>query len=300
MVMSQEKFDLMFMSYLEKNNGVSNNTVQAYKNDISYFCDFLACSKMMVLDATVDTIEAFKIKMKNDGKAVSSVSRALSTVRAFYTFLIHNGYASNNPAKSVKNDKSSNEKSFEILTSDEIDTLIGMPSGSDDKSVRDRTILELLYATGMKVSELVSLDVSDYNETLSYIRCRSECESKDRAIPLYPKIKKMLSLYISRSRKALICDADEPALFVNINGARMTRQGLWKIIKVYASEAGINKDITPRALRHSFATHLLENGADVSQVKDILGHSDISTTNIYVNYLKNRVSGELLHFHPHA
>jgi len=162
--------------------------------------------------------------------------------------------------------------------------------------VRDRAILELLYATGLNVTELIELNLKDFNERLSFIKCAN----KERFIPLYPKAKKLLSSYLLNSRRFLVNDPEETALFVNINGERMTRQGLWKIIKHYATEAGIKKDISPRMLRHSFATHLLENGADVLQLKEILGHSDISTTNAYVNFVKQKMSDALISFHPRA
>lgn len=289
----------LFYDYLKCNKKVSSNTFQAYKSDLASYYNYLDNCNLSELSATCSDIEEFKSALKDDGRATSSVSRCLSSVRAFYTFLLKSGVIIENPARAVKNDKT-DTKQIDILTSDEIDTLIGQPSGGDEKSLRDRAILELLYATGLKVSELISLDCTDFNPTLSTIRCKSKAGLKDRVIPLYPRIKKLLTNYISHSRRYLVFDDEETALFVNINGSRMTRQGVWKLIKLYAENAGIQKEITPCTLRHSFATHLLENGADVSLLCDVLGHSDISSTNIYVNILKNKTNDSLLRFHPHA
>ena len=289
----------LFYEYLKNEKKVSPNTFQAYKSDLLCFHSYLIENDLSDLEVSPSDIESFKTDMKDKGRAVSSVSRCLSSVRALYTFLLKKGFVSENPARLVKNDKGE-EKHIDILTADEIDTLIGQPVGSDEKSVRDRALLELLYATGLKVSEIISLDYTDFNATLSTIRCKSTAGLKDRVIPLYPRIKKLLSNYISFSRKFLVFDDDEMALFVNVNGSRMTRQGVWKLIKHYAESAGIKKEITPCTLRHSFATHLLENGADLSLLCDVLGHSDISSTNVYVNLLKNKSNDSLLKFHPHA
>lgn len=289
----------LFYDYLQYEKRVSPNTFHAYKNDLSCFYSFLNDQKLVDIAVTTDDIESFKKHIKKEGRATSSVSRCLSSVRALYTFLQKNDIVKHNPARSVKNDKSC-EKQFDILSAEEIDTLIGQPSGTDEKSIRDRAILELLYATGLKVSELIALDYTDFNQSLSTIRCKNSSSKKERVIPLYPKIKKLLSNYIAHSRKYLVFSDDETALFVNINGTRMTRQGLWKIIKQYATQAGIDKEITPCTLRHSFAAHLLENGADVFQLRDVLGHSDISSTNVYVNFLKQKNTNSLLKFHPHA
>lgn len=275
--------------------GVSRNTLNAYSNDISCFELYLLQAGVDILKADVNNIESFKSYLKDDGRAVSSVSRALSSVRSFYNYLLREGFVTSNPAKVVKNDKSG-AKQIDVLTAEEIDLLIKQPSGNDEKSVRDRAILELLYATGINVTELVELNLKDFNERLSFIKCAN----KERFIPLYPKAKKLLSSYLLNSRRFLVNDPEEVALFVNINGERMTRQGLWKIIKHYAAEAGIKKEISPRMLRHSFATHLLENGADVLQLKELLGHSDISTTNTYVNFVKQKMSDALISFHPRA
>ena len=232
-----------FFSHLKFEKNASENTVSAYTRDLNSFFDFLAFSGLDVLKAKDSDIERFKLYLKNDGRAVSSVSRALSSVRTFYTYLKKIGEVDVNPAKSVHNDRSVG-KEFEILTSDEIDCLIAQPMGNDEKSLRDKAILEFLYATGMKVSELISLSVYDYNETMSYIRCKGS-KKNERFIPLYPRAKKLLDRYIRDSRRYLVNDASENALFVNINGEAMTRQGICKIIKGYAENAGIKKDITP-------------------------------------------------------
>ena len=293
--MSISLYKNAFLDFLSSEKEVSKNTLQAYRNDISCFELFLLQAGVDLLRADSSHIESFKSYLKDDGRAISSVSRSLSSVRSFYNFLLREGYVSKNPAKAVKNDKNG-VKQIDVLTSKEIDLLIKQPSGNDDKSCRDRAILELLYATGLNVSELIELNLKDFNEPLSFIKCAN----KDRYIPLYPKAKKLLTSYVRNSRRFLVNDPDETALFVNVNGERMTRQGLWKIIKGYAEAAGIKKDISPRMLRHSFATHLLENGADPLQLKELLGHADISTTNTYVNFVKQKMSDALISFHPRA
>jgi integrase/recombinase XerD len=288
----------LFFDYLRNVRCVSGNTFMAYAADIDVFLKFIK-DDASVISANGGRIEEFKEFLKDSGRAASSVSRALSSVRAFYSFLQKNSIVQSNPAKTVKNDRVIKED-IEFLTADEVDKLIACPKGSDEKSVRDRVMLEMMYATGMKVSELISLNVSDFNQSLSLISCGDTASPSRRSIPLYPKAKKMIAKYISGARGILVNDVNEQALFVNINGTRMTRQGIWKIIKSYADEAGISKEITPKMLRNSFALHLLENGADVKQLRDVLGHSDISTTNVYVDFLKKKMSNSLISLHPHA
>ena len=190
------------------------------------------------------------------------------------------------------------QKLPQILTSKEVELLLEQPECTDMKGYRDRAMLELLYATGIRVSELISLDITDVNIPAGFIRCRSK--DKERMIPLYPAAIKALSEYVEFIRPQMIASPDEPSLFVNISGERMSRQGFWKIIKTYQKKAGIEKDITPHTLRHSFAAHLLENGADIHDIKEILGHADISSTQRYAQFLKDKMKNGYMKFHPRA
>jgi len=207
---------------------------------------------------------------------------------------------SDNPAKGIKNEKVE-KKFFEILTGKEVELLLSQPDLADAKGLRDKAMLEVLYATGMKVSELISLDVEDVNLQLEFIKCHGEDRTKkERVVLLYPLAIKSLNNYLNQSRKFIVYDRNEHALFVNVNGERMTRQGFWKILKQYAEQARIKKTITPHTLRHSFAAHLLENGADIKDIKEILGHADISSTQVYAQFLKSRIKSSYLKFHPRS
>lgn len=288
-----------FLFYLSQTKGSSKNTIAAYERDLLGFSHFLASSSVEVIDATPEKIAQYKTQLTKKGFSVGSVSRAMSSIRSFYKFLLINGKIEDNPTKSLKNDKAV-KKSLEILTSDEIDLLLSQPDTRELKGIRDKAMLETMYATGMKVTELISLDVTDLNLKLGFVICRSETNQKhERTIFLYPAAIKTLKEYLDNSR-AFLTNNDDASLFVNINGTRMTRQGFWKILKGYAESAGIHKTITPHTLRHSFATHLLENGADINDIKEILGHSDIASTQIYANLLKNKIKESYLKFHPRA
>ena len=211
--------------------------------------------------------------------------------------MITEGVCENNPAKAVHNDKVE-KKELIVLTSKEVEKLLSQPDTSDIKGLRDKAMIELLYATGIKVSELIALDVSDFNAQLSFIRCGSG--EKERFIPIYPLACKAIQTYLEKSRKLFVSDSEEKSLFVNVTGERMTRQGFWKILKAHVSSAGIKKDITPHTLRHSFAAHLIENGADIHDIQLILGHSDIASTQRYTQFLKEKINNSYIKFHPRA
>ncbi len=281
-----------FLQYLKDNRNTSVNTLSAYERDLTAFSDYLKVKGLSFLDCSCMDVSVFKDLLIKNGKSVSTVSRCMSTLRSFYKYLCATGKASFNPMTEIKNDKQE-KKYFEILTEDEIDKLLALPDGRDFKGKRDKAMLEILYATGMKVTELVSVDLSDVNLKMNYINCRG---TKDRIIMLYPKAVKVLDDYIKTSRPYFVSDDEETALFVNVTGERMTRQGFWKLLKTYACRAGISKTITPHTLRHSFATHLLQNGADIHDIKDILGHSDISSTQVYTDFIKRKLDSSYLRF----
>ncbi len=288
-----------FLSYLALSKGASKNTVSAYQRDLTGFAAFVSEIPTDILSVTGDEISSYKKHLSAKGFSASSVSRAMSSVRSFYKYLLVGGVIHENPARAVKNDKVE-KKAFEILTAKEIEQLLAQPDTTEIKGIRDKAMLEMMYATGMKVTELISLDVTDLNLVLGFVVCHGEgAKQHDRTIFLYPTAVSALKEYLTASRCFLVQEEDN-ALFVNIGGTRMTRQGFWKILKGYAADAGISKTITPHTLRHSFATHLLENGADIHDIKEILGHADISSTQVYADYIKKRMKDSYLKFHPRA
>ncbi len=295
--MTDSKIINEYLTYLSGRKSSSKNTLAAYGRDLNTYVHYLEKSNGGITDADANKVEGFKAYLCGEGKSVATVSRCMSSVRSLYRYLMATSVISANPSSEVKNDKQE-KKTFEVLTENEIDTLLSQPDMSDFKGIRDKAMLETLYATGMKVSELISLNVSDVNLQLNFIRCHGEDgEKHERMVLLYPKAVSVLEKYINSARNYFVADNAENALFVNVNGDRMTRQGFWKLLKGYASKAGITKSITPHTLRHSFAAHLLENGADINQIKDILGHSDISSTQVYAHYIKSKLPDSYLKFH---
>lgn len=287
-----------FMSYLKDVKKSSDNTLQAYDRDLSKFLEYSRMNAIFTFcDVDTDVVSAYKNYLSEVGLSPSSVSRSLSALRSMFQYLIVAGTCDHNPAREIPNDKFE-KKGPQVLSSKEIELLLSQPALDDVKGLRDKAMLELLYATGIKVTELINLNIDDVNLQLSFIRCGTE--SKERFIPLYPIAVKSLQNYLEKSRKLLVLHIDETALFVNIAGERMTRQGFWKILKNYAASAKIFKDITPHTLRHSFAAHLLENGADIHDIQEILGHSDISSTQRYAQFLKNKMKNSYMKFHPRA
>ncbi len=288
-----------FIEYISKTKKSSINTLSAYQRDLSAFADHISTAYMLVTDVSNEDIDNYKASLLKKGFSASSVSRAMSSIRGFYKYLCINGKISKDPSKSVKNEKVE-KKDFEILTSNEVEILLAQPDTRSVKGIRDKAMLEVMYATGMKVTELVSLKFSDVNMKLGFVMCHgNESHKHDRTIFLYPAAIKAVKEYIDNSRK-MLDSGDDDSLFLNINGSGMTRQGFWKILKGYAKDAGISKTITPHTLRHSFATHLLENGADINDIKEILGHSDIASTQVYANYIKSKIKDSYLKFHPRA
>ncbi|MEG1742669.1 MAG: tyrosine recombinase [Clostridia bacterium] len=287
-----------YMLYLSDVKKSSENTLQAYNRDLSKFLEFSAEHNFESLEElTAENIIEYKNHLMSLGLSVSSVSRSLSSLRSLYQYLLSQNLVTHNPAREIHNDKFV-KKGPHILTNKEIDALLAQPNVSDIKGMRDKAMLELLYATGIKVTELISLNVSDINVSVHFLRVGND--EKERFIPLYKIAVKAVAEYIEKSRRLLIVNPDEQALFVNVSGDRMTRQGFWKILKTYSAAANIGGDITPHTLRHSFAAHLLENGADINDIKEILGHSDISSTLRYAQFLKEKIKTSYIKFHPRA
>lgn len=287
-----------YIEYLKNVKKSSDNTLQAYIRDLNKFLEFAAKSKLSNFSVvTVEDISSYKDHLNKLGLSPASVSRSLSALRSLFQYLISAGVVDHNPAREIPNDKVE-KKGPQVLTAKEIEALLSQPDTSDTKGKRDKAMLELLYATGIKVSELVSLNVEDINFQLSFVRCGTG--DKERFVSLYPLALRALAVYVDSARKLLVLHSDENALFVNVQGERMTRQGFWKILKSYAESAKIKKDITPHTLRHSFAAHLLENGADIHDIQEILGHSDISSTMRYAQLIKNKLNNGYMKFHPRA
>lgn len=287
-----------YFEYLLNVKNCSNNTLQAYKRDLAKFSEYADYSSITdICDVDTEVVGDFKQYLVKNGLSSSSVSRTLSSLRGLFQYLIISGVCDSNPAKAIHNDKVE-KKELMVLTSKEIETLLSQPDVNDVKGIRDKAMLEILYATGIRVSELIDLEIEDVNVQLSFIRCGRE--DKERFIPIYPIAVKAVSLYLDKARKLLVTDPGEKALFVNVTGEKMTRQGFWKILKSYVKSADINKPITPHTLRHSFAAHLLENGADIHDIQLILGHSDIASTQRYAQFLKDKMKNSYIKFHPRA
>ena len=285
-------------AYLTNEKHASQNTISSYLRDVGQFAEYLASSRDCTLrDADSEMVQGYMSWMLGRGKSAASVTRFLASVKSFYNFLLANGSVKENPAKGVAAAKVE-RKYPEILTSKEVELFLEQPQCVDAKGFRDHAMLELLYATGIRVSELISLNVTDLNLAAGFIRCASR--GKERIIPLYHTAIKALTDYVRTIRPQLIADTEEAALFVNMNGERMSRQGFWKIIKYYQEKTGIQKEITPHTLRHSFAVHLLENGADLRSIQEMLGHADISSTQIYTHVVKKQLKDVYQKAHPRA
>lgn len=288
---------LNFEKFL-KEKGMSNSTVSSYITDLKNFSEYLNIKNISNYEnASSKDIDAYINNLIKSGKANSSVLRILATFRKFYKFLYDNMKIQYNPMDNVVSVKS-RKKIPSVLSSKEVDMLLSQPDISTPRGVRDKAILELLYATGIKVSELISLNVADVNKYYGYIILNSKKES--RIIPVYKKCLDILFLYMDNYRKEFMIKSDETALFLNSSGTSFTRQGIWKIIKKYSDTAKINKDITPHTLRHSFALHLLQNGADINDVSDMMGNKDAASINVYTELLKNKYKDVYKKCHPRA
>ena len=284
-------------AYLAEEKHASQNTISSYLRDVTQFSEYLVGQGYHLREATDNMVRGYMNWMLGRGKSAASVTRFLASIKSFYNFLIAQGDMKTNPTRGVTAAKVE-RKYPEILTSKEVELFLEQPQCVDAKGFRDHAMLELLYATGIRVSELISLDISDLNLAAGFIRCESK--GKERIIPLYHAAIKALQDYVKTIRPQLIADNNEEALFVNMNGERMSRQGFWKIIKYYQEKAGIEKDITPHTLRHSFAVHLLENGADLRSIQEMLGHADISSTQIYTHVVKRQLKDVYHKAHPRA
>ena len=286
-----------YETYLTTEKKSSANTVSSYLRDVRQFLEYAQNEKLNVVKASHGDLEKYVKRLTAAGKSPASVTRAIASLKSFYVFLMDRDQCASNPAKGFAPAKVE-RKLPQILTNKEVELFLAQPECIDPKGYRDRAMLELLYATGIRVSELIGLDVDNVNIPAGFLRCASK--GKERIIPLYPTAVRAVSDYLERIRPQMVEDEEETALFVNMTGERMSRQGFWKIIKHYQEKAGIKKDITPHTLRHSFAAHLLENGADLRSIQEMLGHADISSTQIYTHVVKRQLKDVYQKAHPRA
>ena len=287
-----------YTRYLTEEKRAQANTVNSYVRDLNQFRTWLMSTGTTDLRRVrKENVDAYMQYMSSKGKSPATITRSAASIRSFYQYMLQRGAVRQNPAKAVAAVKVE-RKYPEILTGREVELFLEQPKCVDDKGFRDHAMLEMLYATGIRVSELISLNVEDVNLAAGFIRCVGR--GKERIIPLYAAAVKALRDYLEFIRPRIIADKGEHALFVNMNGERMSRQGFWKIIKYYQEKAHIKKDITPHTLRHSFAVHLLENGADLRSIQEMLGHADISSTQIYVNVVQKQLKDIYQKAHPRA
>ncbi|CDA16790.1 MAG: site-specific tyrosine recombinase XerD [Clostridia bacterium] len=292
-----EKQITLFLEFLQNDKKLSDNTLQSYKRDIMQYHNYVDENSINYLKADENKIKEYLQYLQEIGKKSSTISRSLASIRSFYQFLIRTKLIKEDPTVNIQSPKIE-KRVPSILTSKEIELLLDQPKDVDLKGTRDKAMLEFAYATGMRVTEIISLDIDDVNLEEGYVVCRFG--SKQRNIPLGSLSLKALKEYIEESRPYLIRDENVKALFVNINGKRLTRQGFWKIVKYYKEQAHITKDITPHVLRHSFATHLLQNGADLKAIQMMLGHSDISSTQVYMQFQDEGIKNVYRKAHPRA
>ena len=286
-----------YEDWLKFEKKASANTLSSYLRDVRQLSAWLEGQDLDVSQATQGDIKSYVKYLRARGKSEATVVRSVASLKSFYSYLVACQVLSVNPAKGYTPSKIE-RKLPQILTSKEVDLFLEQPDGSDAKGCRDKAMLELLYATGIRVSELIALDVQDVNLAVGFIRCESH--GKERMIPLYKAAIRALAAYINEVRPQLLERPEELALFVNLSGERMSRQGFWKIVKYYQEKAGIDKDITPHTLRHSFAAHLLENGADLKSIQEMLGHADISSTQIYTQLVNQKLKDVYIKAHPRA
>lgn len=286
-----------FFKFLEEDKKLSNNTLQSYKRDLKQFKEYLEENGIRYNYVHEEEMKNYIEHLEELGKKPSTISRCIASIRSFYQFVVKKGKVKEDPTEHIQSPKIE-KRVPSVLTAKEVELLLEQPKDVDLKGIRDKAMLEFAYATGMRVTEIISLNMEDVHLNEGYVTCRNG--GKQRNIPLGKMAAKALKEYIEEARGILIKSEDEQALFVNINGGRLTRQGFWKIIKYYKEQAHINKEITPHVLRHSFATHLLQNGADLKAIQTMLGHSDISSTQVYMQFQDEGIKNIYKKAHPRA
>ena len=292
-----EKQINLFLEFLENEKKLSDNTLQSYRRDIEQYEKYIKKNRMNFAKVNKEDIENYMKELKSMQKKTSTISRNLASIRSFSQFLLKNRKVKHDPTEGIGSPKIE-KKAPSVLSTQEIELLLEQPKDMDLKGIRDKAMLEFAYATGMRVTEIISLNIDDVNIEEGYVSCKNT--NRQRNIPLGKISLNALEEYINNARPVLIKNENDKALFVNINGNRLTRQGFWKIIKFYKEQAHITKDITPHVLRHSFATHLLQNGADLKAIQTMLGHSDISSTQVYMQFQDESLKNIYRKAHPRA
>ncbi len=287
----------LFLKFLQNDKKLSDNTLQSYKRDITQFEKYVEENQVDYTKVDEKEIKEYLEYLQEIGKKSSTVSRNLASIRSFYQYLVRNKKVLVDPTNNVQAPKIE-KRVPSILTASEVELLLEQPQNVDLKGIRDKAMLEFAYATGMRVTEIISLNLEDVNFEEAYVSCKTG--TKQRNIPLGTLSLKALKTYVEDARPYIIKDDGVKALFVNVNGKRLTRQGFWKIVKYYKEQAHITKDITPHVLRHSFATHLLQNGADLKAIQTMLGHSDISSTQVYMQFQDEGLKNIYKNTHPRA
>ncbi len=286
-----------FFDFLENDKKLSDNTLQSYKRDLKQFKRYIEACEINYNHVKEEDIKDYIKELQEEGKKASSISRCIASIRSFYQFVLKRKKIKVDPTANIQSPKIE-KRVPSVLTSKEVELLLDQPKDVDLKGTRDKAMLEFAYATGMRVTEIISLNIDDVNLEEGYVTCKTG--NKQRTIPLGTMSLNALKEYVDDARDVLIKNDDEKALFVNVNGGRLTRQGFWKIIKYYKEQAHITKDITPHVLRHSFATHLLQNGADLKAIQTMLGHSDISSTQVYMQFQDPGLKDIYQKAHPRA
>lgn len=292
-----EDYYSLFNNYLLEQKPNSANTRESYLRDTLSYLELLSKKSISPVNATEDDVRDFVAYLQGLNRSQTTISRNLASIRCFYKFMILSGDCETNPAKGIKLEKTE-KKLPQVLSGEEIELLLSQPNITEPRGCRDKAMLELLYATGIRASELINLNIKDINLRSGVLYCKGN--KGVRSIPVYPSAIVAVSDYIYRMRGIITGPESGNALFVNLNGGRLTRQGFWKIVKGYATYAGIVKEITPHTLRHSFALHLLENGASVKDIQTMMGHADISSTQVYVQLLDGHVKQVYNDCHPRA
>ena len=293
-----EKQLKQFFKFLENDKKASNNTLQSYKRDLEQYRNYLITNDLKYNKITEKEVKEYlEYLMEEQNKKPSTISRMIASIRSFYQFEMKNKKVNEDPTEKVQSPKIE-KKAPCILTTKEVELLLEQPTNEDLKGIRDKAMLEFAYATGMRVTEIISLNVEDVNVEKAYVECKTG--KKKREIPLGKIALSAIKDYLNNVRDVLVKTDKEKSLFVNLNGKRLTRQGFWKIIKFYQEQAHIDKDITPHTLRHSFATHLLQNGAELKAIQTMLGHSDISSTQVYMQFQNDGLNNIYKKAHPRA
>lgn len=287
----------LFLRFLQNDKKLSDNTLQSYKRDITQFEKYVEENQIDYTKVDEKDVKEYLDYLQEIGKKSSTVSRNLASIRSFYQYSVRTKKVLQDPTNSVQAPKIE-KRVPSILTAKEVELLLEQPQDVDLKGIRDKAMLEFAYATGMRVTEIISLNIDDVNFEEAYVSCKTG--TKQRNIPLGTMSLKALKDYVEQARPYIIKNDSVKSLFVNINGKRLTRQGFWKIVKYYKEQAHITKDITPHVLRHSFATHLLQNGADLKAIQSMLGHSDISSTQVYMQFQDEGIKNVYRNAHPRA